>query len=46
MLIRLDFSSKFMSPTFTLGTVPMLVAEGIEKSRRVFSAIGSGVDGA
>ena len=47
MLMRLDFSSKFMSPTSMLGPVATLVAEGTEKSRRVFSAMGSViVDGA
>src|SRR6185437_11236271 len=47
MFMRLDFSSKFMSPTSTLGPVATLTAEGTEKSRRVFSAMGSViVDGA
>jgi hypothetical protein len=46
MLIRLDFNSKFMSHTTTLGPVATLVAEGTEKSWRVFSAVGSGADGA
>ena len=47
MLMRLDFSSKFTSPTSMLGLVATLVAEGTEKSRRVFSAMGSViVDGA
>ena len=41
MLMRLDFSSKFTSPTSTLGPVAALAAEGMEKSRRVFSAMGS-----
>ena len=45
ILMRLDFSSKFMSPTSTLGPVATLAAEGTEKSRRVFSAMCS-VDGA
>ena len=40
MLMRLDFSSKFTSPTSTLGPVATLVAEGMEKSRRVFLAMG------
>ena len=47
MFMRLDFSSKFMSPTSTMGPVATLAAEGTEKSRRVFSAMGSViVDGA
>jgi hypothetical protein len=47
MFMRLDFNSKFMSPTSTLGPVATLVAEGTEKSRRVFSAMSSViVDGA
>ena len=47
MFMRLDFSSKFTSPTSTLGPVATLTAEGTEKSRRVFSAMGSViVDGA
>jgi len=47
MLMRLDFSSKFTSPTSTLGPVATLAAEGTEKSRRVFSAMSSVViDGA
>ena len=46
MLMRLDFSSKFTSPTSTLGPVVTLAAEGTEKSRRVFSAMGSVIDGA
>src|SRR6185312_5385987 len=41
MLMRLDFSSKFTSPTSTLGPVATLAAEGTEKSRRVFSAMSS-----
>ena len=45
MFMRLDFSSKFTSPTSTLGLVATLAAEGTEKSRRVFSAMSS-VDGA
>ena len=45
MLMRLDFSSKFTSPTSTLGPVVTLAAEGTEKSRRVFSTMSS-VDGA
>src|SRR6185503_379022 len=45
MFMRLDFSSKFTSPTSTLGPVATLAAEGTEKSRRVFSAMSS-VDGA
>jgi hypothetical protein len=32
LLIRLDFSSKFTSPTLMLGLVAMLVAVGTEKS--------------
>ena len=47
MFMRLDFSSKFTSPTSTLGPVATLAAEETEKSRSVFSAIGSViVDGA
>ena len=45
IFMRLDFSSKFTSPISTLGPVATLAAEGMEKSRRVFSAISS-VDGA
>jgi len=41
MLMRLDFSSKFTSPTSTLGPVATLAAEGTEKSQRVFSDMGS-----
>ena len=41
ILMRLDFSSKFTFPTSTLGPVAILAAEGTEKSRRVFSAMGS-----
>ena len=41
MLMRLDFSYKFTSPTSMLGPVATLAAEGTEKSRRVFSAMGS-----
>ena len=45
--MRLDFSSKFTSPTSTLCPVATLAAEGTEKSRRAFSAMGSViVDGA
>ena len=45
--MRLDFSSKFMSPTSTLGPIATLAAEGTEKSWRVFSTMGSVmVDGA
>ena len=40
MFMRLDFSSKFTSSTSTLGPVATLVAEGMEKSRRVFLAMG------
>ena len=40
MFMRLDFSSKFMSPTSTLGPVATLAAKGTEKSWRVFSAMG------
>ena len=40
MLMRLDFSSKFTSPTSTLGLVATLAAEETEKLRRVFSAMG------
>ena len=40
MFMRLDFSSKFTSPTSTLGPVATLAVEGTEKSRRVFSAMG------
>ena len=39
--MRLDFSSMFTSPTSTLGPVATLATEGTEKSRRVFSAMGS-----
>ena len=47
MLMRLDFKSKFTSPTSTLGPVATLAVEGVEKSRRVFSAMSSViVDGA
>ena len=47
MLMRLDFSSKFTSPTSTLGPVATLAAKGTEKSQGVFSAMGSViVDGA
>ena len=47
MLMRLDFSSKFTSPTSTLGLVATLAAEGTEKTRRVFSAMSSVIiDGA
>ena len=35
-----------MSPTSTLGPVATLAAEGMEKSRRVFSAMSSVIDGA
>src|SRR6185312_4453794 len=45
MFMRLDFSSKFTSPTSTLGPVATLAAEGMEKSQGVFSAMSS-VDGA
>ena len=41
MFMRLDFSSKFISPTSTLGPVATLAAERTEKSRRFFSAMGS-----
>ena len=41
LLMRLDFSLKFTSPTSTLCPVATLAAEGMEKSRRVFSAMGS-----
>ena len=41
MFVRLDFNSKFTSPTSTLGPVATLAAEGTEKSRRVFSAMSS-----
>ena len=41
MLMRLDFSSKFTSPTSTLGPVATMAAKGTEKSRGVFSAMGS-----
>lgn len=41
MFMRLDFSSKFTSPTLALGQVATLAVEGTEKSRRVFSAMGS-----
>ena len=41
MFMRLDFSSKFTSPTSALGPVATLAAEGTEKSWRVFSAMGS-----
>ena len=46
MLMRLYFISKFTSPTSTLGPVATLAAEGTEKSRRVFSAMSSVIDGA
>jgi hypothetical protein len=39
--MRLDFNSKFTSPTSALGPVAILAAEGTEKSWRVFSAMGS-----
>ena len=39
MFMRLDFSSKFTSPTSMLGPVATLAAEGTEKSRRVFPAM-------
>ena len=41
MFMRLDFSSKFTFPTSTLGPVATLAAEGTEKLRRVFLAMGS-----
>ena len=44
MFMRLDFSSKFTSPTSTLGPVAILAAEGTEKSRRVFSAMSSEIN--
>src|SRR6185503_10283071 len=46
IFMRLDFSSKFTSPTSTLGPVATMAAEGTEKSRRVFSAMSSMIDGA
>src|SRR6185312_10974131 len=46
MFMRLDFSSKFTSPTSTLGPVATLAAEGTEKSLRVFSAMSLVIDGA
>src|SRR6185437_13183268 len=46
MFMRLDFSSKFTSPTSTLGPVATLAAEGMDKSQRVFSAMSSVIDGA
>ena len=47
IFMRLDFISKITSPTSTLGLVATLAAEGMEKSQRVFSAMGSViVDGA
>jgi hypothetical protein len=46
MLMRLDLSSKFTFPTLTLGPVATLAVEGTENSRRVFSAIASGIVGA
>ena len=46
MLMRLNLSSKFTSPTLMLGPVATLVVEGTENSRRVFSAIASGIMGA
>ena len=47
IFMRLDFSSKFTSPTLMLGLVATLAVEGTEKSQRVFSAMGSViVDGA
>ena len=46
MFMRLDFSSKFTSPTSTLGPVATLAAEGMEMSRRGFSAMSSVIDGA
>ena len=45
MFMRLDFSSKFTSPTSTLGPVATLAAEGTEKSWRVFSAMSLVIDG-
>jgi hypothetical protein len=44
--MRHDLSSKFISPIVKLGLVATLVEEGMEKSQRVFSAKGSGADGA
>ena len=46
MLMRLDLSSKFTSPTLMLGPVATLSVEGTENSRRVFSAIASKMSGA
>ena len=46
MLMRLDLSSKFTSPTLMLGPVAPLSVEGTENSRRVFSAIASRTSGA
>jgi hypothetical protein len=46
MFMRLDLSSKFTFLISMLGLVTTLVAEGMKKSQRVFSAIGSGIDGA
>ena len=46
MFMRLDFSSKFMSPTSMLGLVATLAAEGTEKLLRVFSAMSLVIDGA
>ena len=40
IFMRLDFNSKFTSPTSTLGLVATLAAEETEKLRRVFSAMG------
>ena len=46
MLMRLDLSSKFTSPTLMLGPVATLSVEGTENSRRIFSAIASRTSGA
>ena len=39
IFMRLDFSSKFTSPTSMLGPVATLAAEGTKKSWRVFSTM-------
>ena len=45
MLMRLDLSPKFTSPTLMLGLMTTLAVEGTENSRRVFSAIASRASG-
>ena len=46
ILMRLDLSSKLMSPILMLAPVATLAVEGTENSRRVFSVIASGTVGA